>query len=203
MRTIGALVFPDFEVLDLYGPLEMFGMFEDEFDIRIVAETSAPVRSAQGPRTAPDDLFGEREYDILVIPGGRGTRRDVANPVLIDWLARAHESAELTTSICTGSALLAKAGLLDGKAATTNKLAFDWVAEFGPRTEWRRSARWVEDGDIFTASGVSAGTDMALAVLERLLGPKAPIRAAFYAEYTANRDPSNDPFAISPKKLKP
>lgn len=202
MRTIGALVFPDFEVLDLYGPLEMFGMFEDEFDIRIVAETREPVRSAQGPRTAPDDVFGERAYDILIIPGGRGTRRDVSNPALIEWLGKAHAEAELTTSICTGAALLATAGLLDGKAATTNKLAFDWVAEFGPKTDWRRSARWVEDGDIFTASGVSAGTDMALEALERLLGPKAPVRAAFYAEYTANRDPNNDPFAAPPKKPK-
>lgn len=202
MRTIGALVFPDFEVLDLYGPLEMFGMFEDEFEIRIVAETRAPVASAQGPRTVPDDIFGEHDYDVLVIPGGRGTRRDVDNPVLIEWLTNAHGRAELTTSICTGAALLAKAGLLDGKSATTNKLAFDWVADFGPTTEWQRSARWVEDGDIFTASGVSAGTDMALAALEHLLGPKAPIRAAFYAEYTANRDSKNDPFAAPPKKSK-
>ena len=202
MRTIGALVFPEFEVLDLYGPLEMFGMFEDEFEIRIVAETAAPVRSAQGPRTMPDDILGARDYDILIIPGGRGTRRDVENPAIISWLADAHENAELTTSICTGAALLAKAGILDGRAATTNKLAFDWVTDFGPKTTWQRAARWVEDGNVFTASGVSAGTDMALAALERLLGPKAPIRASFYAEYTANRDPTNDPFAAPEKKSK-
>ena len=141
MRTIGALIFPEFELLDLYGPLEMFSMYPDEFEIRIVAQYSPDVPSSGGPRTAVDDQITEQDdYDILLIPGGRGTRKDVDNPVLIDWLKRAAAKAEIVTSVCTGSALLAKAGLLDGRAATTNKLAFDWVAGFGPNTDWRRSA---------------------------------------------------------------
>ena len=144
MRTIAALIFPDFELLDLYGPLEMFSMFPDEFEIRIVAEISPDVPSSAGPRTAVDDQIAEQDdYDIILVPGGRGTRRDVENQPLLDWLARAAAKAEITASVCTGSALLARAGLLDGKAATTNKLAFDWVAKQGPNTDWRRRARFV------------------------------------------------------------
>ncbi|MEM7269274.1 MAG: DJ-1/PfpI family protein [Pseudomonadota bacterium] len=197
MRTIGALIFPDFELLDLYGPLEMFSMFPEEFEQRIVAQFSPDVPSSAGPRTAVDDQIQEHDdYDILLVPGGRGTRADVDNDVLIDWVKRAAAKAEIVASVCTGSALLAKAGLLDGRAATTNKRAFDWVAGFGPETDWRKSARWVEDGNIFTASGVSAGTDMSLAVIRRLLGDDAAEKACYWAEYTPNNDPDNDPFAV-------
>lgn len=198
MRTIGALVFPDFELLDLYGPLEMFSMYPDEFEQRIVAQYSPDVPSSAGPRTAVDDQIMEQDdYDILLIPGGRGTRADIENDELIDWLRRAASKAEIVASVCTGSALLARAGLLDGKAATTNKLAFDWVAGQGPKTDWRKRARWVEDGDLFTASGVSAGTDMSLAIIERLLGPEKAAQAAVWAEYERNADPENDPFALA------
>lgn len=197
MRTIAALVFPEYELLDLYGPLEMFSMHTDEFEQKIVALETAPVASSAGPRTAVDAALSERDdYDILLIPGGRGTRRDVENQPLLDWIARAALKAEIVASVCTGSALLARAGLLDGKAATTNKLAFDWVASQGPRTDWRKNARWVEDGNIFTASGVSAGADMSLAVIERLLGSEKAEEAAFWAEYERNADPDHDPFAV-------
>ncbi|MEM7544519.1 MAG: DJ-1/PfpI family protein [Pseudomonadota bacterium] len=197
MHVIGALIFPRFELLDLYGPLEMFGMFPDEFQIRIVAAHPDPVASTQGPRTAVDDLIGARDgYDILLVPGGAGTREGVHDRPLLDWIARTAASAEITASICTGSALLAAAGVLDGRAATTNKLAFDKMIPYGPKTDWKRRARWVEDGPVFTASGVSAGTDMSLAVIERLLGPDHAAQAAQWAEYERNSDPDNDPFAV-------
>lgn len=176
----------------------MFGMFTDEFQIRIVAETAGPVASSMGPRTAVDDRFGARDYDLLLIPGGSGTRTEVTNEPLLNWLTNTAAKAEITTSVCTGSALLACAGLLDDRSATTNKNAFDWVAKHGPETNWQRSARWVEDGDIFTASGVSAGIDMSLAVIARLLGQEAANQAAQWAEYVANSNPNDDPFAIAP-----
>ena len=114
MRTIGALIFPDFELLDLYGPLEMFSMFPDEFEQRIVAQYSPDVPSSAGPRTAVDDQIVEQDdYDILLVPGGRGTRKDIENEVLIDWLRRAAAKAEIVASVCTGSALLARAGILE------------------------------------------------------------------------------------------
>ena len=196
MRTIGALVFPGFEMLDLYGPLEMFGLNRDEFDINIVAETMAPVAATPGPRTNPDEAFGDRErYDLLLVPGGMGSRPGMENKALMDWLAQQSERAEIVASVCTGSAMLAGAGVLDDRRATSNKMAWDWVISQGPNVEWVQRARWVEDGKFFTSSGVSAGTDMSLALIEKLLGTPAMETIAKRAEYVRNAEPDNDPFA--------
>lgn len=196
-RTIGAVVFPGFELLDLYGPLEMLGMLSERFDIRIVAENAAPVASTGGPRTAVDDLLSDgRSYHILLVPGGVGTRREVGNEALLGWLRRTAESAEFVTSVCTGAALLARAGLLDGRRATTNKLAWNWATSQGPAVDWQRQARWVVDGKYITASGVSAGIDMSLAVIAGILGEEAALAVARAAEYEWHRDAAWDPFAI-------
>jgi putative intracellular protease/amidase len=196
MRTIGVLLFPEFELLDVFGPLEMFGML-DEFSIRLVAEHERTVASTQGPRSVIDDLFADnRAYDILLVPGGRGTRREVDNPKLLGWLQTKAASAEYVTSVCTGSALLAKAGLLDGIAATSNKLAFDWVKSQGPSVRWQLTARWVEAGKFFTSSGVSAGMDMSLALIARICGEAQARQAATWAEYEWRNKPDDDPFAV-------
>jgi transcriptional regulator GlxA family with amidase domain len=101
----------------------------------------------------------------------------------------------VTTTVCTGSALLARTGLLDGRPATSNKLAWDWVVQQGPRVRWQRRARWVDDGNVLTSSGVSAGIDMALSLVERLNGREMAITSARNMEYVWNLDPANDPFA--------
>jgi putative intracellular protease/amidase len=196
VRTIGALVFPGFELLDLYGPLEMFGLNQDEFEITIVAQTMEPVAATPGPRTNPDETFGDRErYDLLLVPGGMGSRAGMENETLLRWLAQHCERAEIVASVCTGSALLAGAGVLDGRRATSNKRAWDWVVSQGPKVEWVRRARWVEDGKFFTSSGISAGTDMSLALIEKLLGTQAMETIAKRAEYVRNEQHDNDPFA--------
>lgn len=196
MKTIAAVLFPDFEMLDLYGPLELFSFFRDDFDIRTVALQAGPVKSSGGPETVAQDAMGQGQaYDILLVPGGRGTRNVEGEAAFLDWLRDQAQGADYVTSVCTGSLLLGKAGILDGKRATTNKLAFDWVADQLPNTTWQRSARWVRDGKIYTSSGVSAGMDMALALIEQMLGAKAAQDAATYAEYIRNPDPENDPFA--------
>lgn len=97
--------------------------------------------------------------------------------------------------MCTGSALLARAGLLDGVRATTNKIAFEWVAAQGPDVIWKKQARWVEDGKFFTSSGVSAGIDMSLALIQKLLGEKSAEQIAIWAEYEWHRDATWEPFA--------
>ena len=194
MRTIGAVLFDGFEMLDLYGPLEMFSMHRDAFEIRTVAQTIGAKMASGGPASVAQDAFGDRSYDLLLVPGGRGVRTEVENAVMSDWLISATREAELVTSVCTGSVLLAKSGVLDGHKATTNKRAFDWAAGFGPEVVWQRKARWVEDGKFITASGVSAGIDMSLAVIETLLGAKAASDAALWGEYERNADPDNDPF---------
>lgn len=196
MKSVGALIFPGFEVLDLYGPLEMFGLMMGDMEIRTVAEGPDPVASGAGPRTAVDDLIAERDaYDVILVPGGAGARREVDNAALLGWIVRASAKAGLTTSVCTGSALLAKAGVLDGRKATTNKAAYQWATAQGPNVDWQAQARWVEDGKFMTSSGVSAGTDMALAILARLFGPEKAEQVATFAEYDWHRDPAWDPFA--------
>ena len=198
MKTVGALIFPGFELLDVYGPLEMFGLHPDRFDIRMVAETAEPVTSNQGPRSAVDDIIAEgRPYDIILIPGGRGTRTEIDNPAIKGWITETSKTATLSLGVCTGAALMARAGILDGKRATTNRAAFQWVADQGPNVGWVRAARWVEDGNIFTASGVSAGMDQALAVIARLLGVETARETAFWAEYEWHEDAGWDPFAAA------
>jgi transcriptional regulator GlxA family with amidase domain len=98
-------------------------------------------------------------------------------------------------SVCTGSALFARAGVLDGRRATTNKMSFQWVADQGPEVHWVKEARWVEDGKLATSSGVSAGMDMALAVIARLYGEQVSNNVAIAAEYDWHRDAGWDPFA--------
>ncbi len=195
-KSLGVVLFPDFELLDVFGPLEMFGLLPDHYVLRLVAETGPRQRAAQGPVSLIDDLFEEDlHYDILLVPGGRGTRREVENPALLAWLRKKAEAAELVTSVCTGAALLARAGLLDGKRATSNKAALAWVQSQGPSVHWQAKARWVEDGKFFTSAGVSAGMDMALAVIARLQGQDQARQVATWAEYDWHQDPDWDPFA--------
>ena len=197
MRSIGALVFPGFETLDLFGPIQMFGSVKDAFRISIVGERSRPVPSRHGQSIevgqTVDDNHG---YDILLIPGGPGTWDQIDNTHLLNWIVAASQRAEIVMSVCTGAAFLAKAGLLEGRSATTNKSDFDWVTQFGDDVAWQGRARWVGDGKFHTSSGVSAGMDMSLAVIEDLLGAEAADGAAIHSEYVRQRDPDNDPFAL-------
>jgi transcriptional regulator GlxA family with amidase domain len=196
MRTIAALVFPGFETLDLFGPIEMFGMLPEEFSMSIVAEQEDEVASTHGQRVCVDHSFAAAEpFDMLLIPGGPGARTQIDNPALMDWLKTKAAPAEIIMSVCTGSALLAKAGLLDGRKATSNKMSFAWVKEQGPDVDWIARARWVEDGRLFTSSGVSAGMDMSLAVIEHLADKDTAHRVARHAEYTWHEDAARDPFA--------
>jgi putative intracellular protease/amidase len=198
MRTVGMLLFPGFELLDVFGPLEVFGsrVVAHVLHVCTVAHDAGPVPSAQGPRAVADHGFDDcPRLDVLLVPGGQGTRREVDDPRLTRWIAAAADVAELVASICTGAALLARAGVLDDRRATTNKLAFDWVVTQGPRVDWVRKARWVEDGKVFTSSGVSAGIDMALRLVEHLIDAPTAEEVARVMEYRRHPDPDDDPFA--------
>jgi putative intracellular protease/amidase len=189
-------MFDRFELLDLFGPMEMLGLLPEEFSLETVAERPGPVVSNQKLRAYADVAFGDATgYDILFVPGGAGTRREVENPALLDWIARMSAQAEYTLSVCTGSALLARAGVLDGRRATSNKAAFDWVRSQGPQPDWVAQARWVEDGPVFTSSGVSAGMDMTLAAIKAMLDEDAARKVARWCEYTWHEDRDHDPFA--------
>lgn len=196
IKLLGVVLFPEFELLDVFGPVEMFGNLKGMLDVTMVAEKRGPVVSAQGPSVVADHGFDDcPPLDLILVPGGMGTRAEIDNPVMLKWLRRRVAEAETAMTVCTGTALFARAGLLDGRRATTNKMLFQWVAEQGPKVQWVKEARWVEDGKFVTASGVSAGMDMALAVISRLNGPEMSQTLAIGTEYEWHQDPSWDPFA--------
>ncbi len=197
-RTLGVLLFPGFELLDVFGPLEAFGIrpAKDHFETVLVAEKSGPIESAQGPKAVAEaDLVDPRRLDLILVPGGIGTRKGVEDSSLMSWIVKRSANAELVMSVCTGAAMLARAGVLDGHRATTNKLSFSWVVGQGPRVEWVKEARWVEDGKFFTSSGVSAGIDMAVAAIAGLVSRELAEQVVTFMEYDWHRDRGWDPFA--------
>jgi transcriptional regulator GlxA family with amidase domain len=195
-RTLGIVLYPRFELLDVYGPAEMFGNVGGKLKIVMVAEKAGPVTSAQGPAVMAQYSFADcPPLDLLLVPGGFGTLSQLNNRELLEWLRGRAAQAELTMSVCSGSALLAKAGLLDGRRATSNKQYFALAVAQGPKVEWVKKARWVDDGNVVTSSGVSAGMDMALHVIERLYGAATASAIADGTEYQWHRDADNDPFA--------
>ncbi len=194
-RRLGTLLFPGFELLDVFGPLEMFG-YAPGVQLVMVAAEAGPVASAQGPRCMAEyGLDDCPPLEMLLVPGGIGTRAGVDDARLLDWLRQRVPACEVAMTVCTGTALFARAGLLDGRRATTNKQAFDWVASQGPKVEWVRQARWVVDGPFATSSGVSAGIDMALAVVESMFGAEIARLMEIGTEYDRHRDAAWDPFA--------
>jgi transcriptional regulator GlxA family with amidase domain len=194
--VLGMVVFEGFQLLDTYGPLEMFGGLLSRVDIRILAEKPGTVRSSAGPATAVDHTIAQAPpLDILMIPGGMGTRREVDNAAFVEAFKALAQATPHVASICTGAAVLARTGLLDGIPATTNKRAWQWATSQGPKVQWVAQARWVEHGKYFTSSGISAGTDMALALIAKLFGKEQALKIAQNAEYEWNDDSHHDPFA--------
>ena len=205
VRRVAVVLFEGFTVLDVYGPVQAFasvrlprpdGSWHRLFEIVTIAEKAGPVTSGEGPTTHADHAFADAPtFDVLLVPGGFGTRKAVNNTSLLLALTAASRAASVTTTVCTGSALLARTGLMDNRPATSNKIAWDWVVQQGPRVRWQRQARWVDDGDLVTSSGVSAGMDMALSVVARLHGVDLARQAARFMEYVWHEDPRDDPFA--------
>jgi len=194
-RTLGAIFYEDFELLDMYGPLEMFGSLGPELEIVCVAEQAGEVKSAQGPKAVAERSFEDcPALDLLLLPGGVGTISQLGNEALLEFLRARSRSAEVTMSVCSGSALLAKAGVLDGRRATSNKQFFSLATGQSEKVDWVEAARWVEDGPVATSSGVSAGMDMAISVIGRLWGPERAEQIATLTEFEPQRDPTHDPF---------
>jgi transcriptional regulator GlxA family with amidase domain len=195
-RTLGIVLYPRFELLDVYGPAEMFGNVTGKLKVVMVAQKAGSVASAQGPRVVAQYGFDDcPQLDLVLVPGGFGTLAEMNNPAMLDWLRNRAETAEIVMSVCSGSAILAKAGLLDGRRATSNKQYFSLAVAQGPKVDWVKKARWVDDGKMVTSSGVSAGMDMALHVIERLYGTKTAETIADGTEYQWHRDAQDDPFA--------
>jgi transcriptional regulator GlxA family with amidase domain len=169
--TTGILLFDEAEELDFVGPLEVFGMARQEGDqVVTIAEKAEPVRANLGLRVVPDHTIADAPaLDVLVVPGGLGTRREAENPVLLDWIKQAAAGCTWVTSVCTGSMVLEAAGVIDGRKVTTHWAMVDTFREKDSVTVLD-SRRYVRDGNVVTAAGVSAGIDMSLWVVGQLYG---------------------------------
>jgi len=174
MTVIGIAIFEGVEELDFVGPWEVLGMWagqwpEDGAKVFTMAQHEGVVECAKGMRVIPDHTWESAPpVDVLIYPGGRGTRPQVSDKEILAWLNTEAERGTLMTSVCTGSLVYAAAGLLDGRPATTHWSALDSLSELGNDIEVRPDDRYVDSGDVITASGVSAGIDMALHLVARL-----------------------------------
>jgi transcriptional regulator GlxA family with amidase domain len=190
--TFGMLVFDGVEVLDMGGPFEVFSTAgrlartaADEPLLRVltIAATDRPVRCRGGLKVMADHVLDRHPpFDVLVIPGGVTTAVE-ADTDVIDWLARRRRTSALTFSICTGAFLLAATGALDGRPAATHWEDQEELARRWPRIRVRADARWVDDGDIVTSAGISAGIDASLHIVSRLFGARLARRTATQMEY--------------------
>jgi len=195
-RTVAILIFDDVEVLDFAGPFEVFSRTRltpgvesrrDEasapFDVFTIAVDREAVQAVGGLTVVPRHGFEDAPpIDVLLVPGGFGTRRLLEHAPTLDWIRRTAAAAELVTSVCTGALLLARVGLLDGRSATTHHAALQTMRDRFPQVDVVDDRRFVDDG-ILTSAGVAAGIDMAFQVVEKLHGAAVADETAAYIEY--------------------
>jgi transcriptional regulator GlxA family with amidase domain len=198
-RTIGIFVFNDVELLDLAGPYEVFTCAsrvharsntgaEMPFSVITIGQSAAPVRARAGLGVLPDTSFAKHPpIDVLIVPGGVVTA-ELDKPEVIEWITNNAPSSELVTSVCTGAFLLAKAGLLNGKRATTHWEDMDDLQTMFPPVKVQPKMRWVRDGDTVTSGGISAGIDMSLHLVETLVSRDLALRTALQMEYAWNQN---------------
>lgn len=194
MDEVNILLFPDFEALDVFGSVEVLS--HGGYGLRFCSLHGGETQCLQGALVRTVPLAVADPGDILLVPGGMGTRRMVSDASFLSALKGVAESAAYCLTVCTGSALLARTGLLDGRRATSNKKAFSWVTSQNGNVSWVGAARWVQDGKFYTASGVSAGIDMALGFVGDRRGREEALRVARDIEYRWNEDPELDPFSV-------
>jgi putative intracellular protease/amidase len=201
-QRIGILVFKDFEPIDVFGFAEAFAIarfpgqryfsqLRYPFETVLIAENVEAVKSMNGPSVMPDWDFCqalEEPLDVLMVPGGGGTEALLNDPAVLKWMHAMNKEVGIMASVCTGAAVLAKCGFLDGLPAATNHASFAWVAQHGPGVLWDNVARWVDAGKYVSSAGVSAGTDLGFYLVSRLAGRAVAETAAISAEYDWHRD---------------
>lgn len=202
--NFNVILFDNFETIDAMGPVEVIGTmnkFKKMFDIKYYSVNGGIIKSMQDTGIDTLPVSEIKEADVILIPGGMGTRTEINNSGFIENIRELATNAKFILTVCTGSALLARTGLLKGLKATSNKISFDWVTEQDKDVDWIRKARWVKDGKYYTSSGVSAGIDMSLGFIADLAGTQAAKGIAFGMEYIWNDDKDNDPFYNSAEKF--
>lgn len=200
---LGVILFDGYANVDVFGPVETIGLFsfvnpKHGYKIKWYSLKGGPITNLQNAKieTEKFETIGKtnKQPEVILIPGGLGADIEVENEDFIRELKRISDGTKFTLGVCNGQQLLAKAGILDGKKATTNKMAFSRVAKYGPNVEWVKEARWVRDGKLFTSSGMSAGIDMALGFVKEIHDAQQAADVAKFLEYVWADDRENDPF---------
>ncbi|KAI1809426.1 class I glutamine amidotransferase-like protein [Poronia punctata] len=201
----GVALYPGYQALDVFGPLDVLNNLSRDtpLELSIIAATLDPVNTVvEGPGHIGESIVPTHTFDnfpddldVLLVPGGYGNRNLTTMNSVADFVKGVYPRLRYLLTVCTGSAVVASSGLLDGKNATTNKMSWDWATSQGPEVNWVRHARWVVDGNIWTSSGVSAGIDLTFAFVADQYGEETSKKLANLAEYVRNTDPNNDPFA--------
>jgi transcriptional regulator GlxA family with amidase domain len=197
--TVGILIFDQVEVLDVTGPFEVFCVtrldekrrFEESspFRILLIAETLNQITAVGGLRFTPDVTIDTcPDLDLLIVPGGMGTRREVKNQTLVRWIRNRSKSTRLIASVCTGACLIGKSGLLDYREATTHWRTYDFLFQSAPKAKIRRDLRFTLTDPIFTSAGISAGIDLALSIVSHYFGTKVGRATAHHMEYPYPRN---------------
>ncbi|MFW9902749.1 MAG: DJ-1/PfpI family protein [Candidatus Thorarchaeota archaeon] len=194
---VGILVFEQAEILDFCGPYEVLSVTrflneenqrteDSPFEVKLISETGDVVRCRGGLKVVADFNFDNNpKFDLILVPGGWGTRKEVQNPVLIKWLKNQQQDTQLVVSVCTGSFLLAEAGLLDGFEATTHWASIERMKKAYPKVQVIEGKRFIFTGQgrILTSAGIAAGIDMSLFLVSELVGEKVAQKTAHHMEY--------------------
>jgi transcriptional regulator GlxA family with amidase domain len=223
----GILIFPNFQSLDVFGPLDVLNnvaYMSRKLKLSIIAHNKSAVSTKPvamntygsdfGESIVPTHTFSDppEDLEVLIVPGGGGTRvldLDATNPVgdpvreSVNFISETYPKLRYLLSVCTGAALVAKSGVLDGRNATTNKKAWAWATSQGPKVNWIPHARWTHDGNIWSSSGVSAGIDLTYAFVSAVYGEDVATYLANLAEYMRHTDPNDDPFSYIWNVTKP
>ncbi|CAN1577642.1 ThiJ Putative intracellular protease/amidase [Spirosomataceae bacterium] len=200
MKNIGILLFNNFETLDVFGPVEIFGRLRDLYHIEFYSLEGGVVTSTQNVKILTQKLSEKDQFDIFLIPGGMGTRKEVDHPQMISAISEISSLSTYVLTVCTGSALLAKTGQINGLSATSNKRSFDWVVSQESKVNWIKKARWALDGKYYTSSGVSAGMDMTLGFIRDIHGIDLARKIAYEIEYTWQENKEVDEFYLQDLK---
>ncbi|KAI1424557.1 ThiJ/PfpI family protein [Xylaria sp. FL1777] len=201
----GVVLFPGFQALDVFGPLDPLNILSHStpLEISLLAATLDPVSTKLerpgwvGQSVVPTHTFDNypEDLEVLLVPGGPGSRNPAITAPIVEFVKKIFPKLRFLLTVCTGSAIVAQTGLLDGRKATSNKRSWEWVTSQGPTVQWVREARWVVDGNIWTSSGISAGIDLMFAFIGDQFGEDTAKDIAWRTEYVRNLDSSVDPFA--------
>ena len=188
-KNLAILIFPDVEVLDFTGPFEVFSVFnelnnDNHLDVFTVGETAGTIRAKNGLQVVPDyTIETAPQPDFLIIPGGVGSRTLLDNDTILTWISRTADCCTNVMSVCSGSLLLGRLGMLKGLRATTHHDVFEELERLAPDAEIVRYQRFTDNGKILTSAGVAAGIDMSLYMVGRLFGRVQAETVARYIEY--------------------